>query len=46
MAVYSLSQLKLRITDRIHENNARVITGIELQELLHDVIDSLEASTV
>ena len=43
MAVYPLQQLKNRITDRIHANRARAITGIDMQEMLHDVIDSLNA---
>jgi len=43
MAVYPLQQLKNRITDRIHANRARAITGIDIQEMLHDVIDSLNA---
>lgn len=41
MAVFPLQTLKNRITDRIHANRARAITGIDVQEMLHDVIDSL-----
>ena len=41
MARYTLQTLKNRITDRIHDNRARAISGIDLQEILHDVVDSL-----
>ena len=41
MTEYTLQALKNRITDRIHENRSRSITGIDLQEILHDMIDSL-----
>lgn len=34
---------KIWITDRIHENHERKITGIELQEILHDMLDTLGA---
>ncbi len=40
MAKYPISVLKNRITDRIHDNHARRITGPDLQEVLHDIIDS------
>jgi hypothetical protein len=43
MTRYSLQTLKNRITERIHANRARAITGIDMQEMLHDVIDSLNA---
>ena len=43
MTVYPLQLLKNRITDRIHANRSRAITGIDMQEMLHDVIDSLNA---
>lgn len=45
MAIFSLQTLKNRITDRIHENRARAITGVDLQEILHDVVDSLAGAT-
>ncbi|TSA33188.1 MAG: hypothetical protein D4R64_14715, partial [Porphyromonadaceae bacterium] len=41
MAIFSILVLKNRITERIHSNRARVITGVDLQEILHDIIDSL-----
>ena len=41
MAIFSILNLKNRITERIHGNRARVITGVDLQEILHDIIDSL-----
>ena len=41
MAEFSIQVLKNRITDRIHENRSRSITGIDLQEILHDMVDSL-----
>jgi len=41
MAIFSILALKNRITERIHGNRARVITGVDLQEILHDIIDSL-----
>jgi len=41
MAIFSILALKNRITERIHGNRARVITGVDLQEMLHDIIDSL-----
>jgi hypothetical protein len=44
MAIFPILALKNRITERIHGNRARVITGVDLQEILHDVIDSLSAS--
>lgn len=44
MARYSISELKNKITDRIHENHARRITGPDLQEILHDVIDSVSGA--
>ena len=43
MAIYPLQELKNRITDRIRQNWARLISGIDLQEILHDIIDSLAA---
>lgn len=44
MAQYSISDLKNKITDRIHENHERQITGPDLQEMLHDILDSLSAA--
>jgi len=44
MAQFPLAELKNRITDRIHENHERDITGPDLQEILHDILDSLAAS--
>jgi len=44
MAIFSILALKNRITERIHGNRARVITGVDLQEILHDIIDSLIGS--
>ena len=41
MAIFTILALKNRITERIHANRARVITGVDLQEILHDIIDSL-----
>ncbi|MFA6129278.1 MAG: hypothetical protein WC699_18405 [Bacteroidales bacterium] len=41
MAIFSILALKNRVTERIHGNRARVITGVDLQEILHDIIDSL-----
>jgi hypothetical protein len=41
MTQYPLQTLKNRITERIHANRAHAITGIDMQEMLHDVIDSL-----
>jgi hypothetical protein len=41
MAIFSILALKNRITERIHGNRARMITGVDLQEILHDIIDSL-----
>jgi len=41
MAIFTILALKNRITERIHSNRARVITGVDLQEILHDIIDSL-----
>ncbi|MFH0760709.1 MAG: hypothetical protein V2A67_04335 [Bacteroidota bacterium] len=43
MAIFPLQELKNRITDRIRQNWARLISGIDLQEILHDIIDSLAA---
>jgi hypothetical protein len=45
MAIYPIQELKNLITDRIHDNHERAIDGIELQELLHDILDSLESYT-
>ncbi len=45
MAEYSIQVLKNRITDRIHENRSRSITGVDLQEILHDIVDSLAGHT-
>jgi hypothetical protein len=44
MAIFSIQALKNRITERIHGNRARVISGVDLQEILHDMIDSLTGS--
>ena len=41
MTWYPLQTLKNMITDRIHENHSRSIDGMDLQEFLHDIIDSL-----
>lgn len=41
MALFSIIDLKNRITTRFNANKARVITGVDLQETFHDVIDSL-----
>ena len=46
MAVYTLSELKNRITDRIYENHERAISGPDLQEILHDIIDSLTGTPI
>jgi hypothetical protein len=45
MSVYPLQELKNKITDRILDNHERAITGDELQEVLLDVLDSLETYT-
>ena len=45
MTRYTLQALKNRITDRIHDNRSRAISGVELQEILHDVVDSLAGIT-
>lgn len=41
MAIFSIIDLKNRITTRFNPNKARVITGVDIQETFHDVIDSL-----
>jgi len=41
MAIFTILALKNRITERIHANRSRSITGVDLQEILHDIIDSL-----
>lgn len=41
MAIFSIIDLKNRITTRFNPNKARVITGVDVQETFHDVIDSL-----
>ncbi len=46
MTRYSLQALKNRITDRVHENRSRAISGVELQEILHDVLDSLAGASL
>lgn len=43
MAVYPIQELKNNITDRIHENHEQAIDGEDLQEMLHDVVDSIAA---
>ena len=43
MAEFPLQELKNNITDRIHENHERAIDGEDLQEMLHDIVDSLSA---
>jgi len=45
MAIYTLSELRNQITDRIHENHERAIDGVDLQEMLQDIVDSLEKYT-
>jgi hypothetical protein len=42
---YPIQELKNRITDRIHENHERAIDGEDLQEMLHDVVDSVVHET-
>lgn len=42
---YELQALKNLITDRIHENHEKEITGVDLQEFLHDILDSLAGFT-
>ena len=44
MAIFTILALKNRISERIHGNRSRVITGVDLQEILHDIIDSLIGS--
>ena len=41
MTWYPLQTLKNMITDRIHDNHSRSIDGMDMQEFLHDIIDSL-----
>lgn len=42
MAAYaSIEQLKLAVTSAVYQNNAGRITAEDLQELLHDIIDTL-----
>jgi hypothetical protein len=43
--IYSIQELKNMITDRIHENHERAIDGVDLQEFLHDILDSLSTYT-
>ena len=38
---YPIQELKNIITDRIHENHQRAIDGTDIQEMFHDVLDSL-----
>ena len=45
MAVYPIQELKNLITDRIIDNHTRAIDGIEFQEVLLDILDSLESYT-
>lgn len=45
MAVYTIHDLKNLITERVKDNHIRAIDGEELQELLHDILDSLESYT-
>lgn len=42
---YTIQDLKNLITDRIHENHERAIDGVDLQEFLHDILDSLSGYT-
>lgn len=41
MAGYTKEELINEITDRIYENHERAISGVDLQEMLIDVVDSL-----
>lgn len=42
MAAYnSVEELKLAVTAAVYQNNAGRITAEDLQELLHDIIDTL-----
>lgn len=43
MATYSLQELRTKITERINSNHSRSISGIDIQELMIDMLDSLEA---
>jgi len=45
MAVLPIQELKNHITDRIHDNHEKAIDGEEVQEILHDIVDSLTAYT-
>jgi hypothetical protein len=45
MTVYTISELVNQITDRIYENLERRISGVDLQEILIDIIDSLVGYT-
>lgn len=42
MAVYTISELLNQITDRVFENHERAISGPDMQEMLHDIVDSLK----
>ena len=41
MAIYSIVALKNRITELFNANRARIISGVHVQEILHDVVDSI-----
>lgn len=44
MAAYqTIEELKLAVTAAIYQNNSGKITAEDLQELLHDLIDTFEA---
>ena len=45
MAEYTKSELLNQITDRIYENHERAISGMDLQEMLIDIVDSLSKYT-
>jgi hypothetical protein len=44
MAIYTLPALKSRITARIFSNNAHLIDAETVRDLMHDIMDSLEAA--
>lgn len=43
MAAYSIQELRTKITERINSNHSRSIKGVDIQELMIDILDSLEA---
>ncbi len=44
MTAYTIQFLKNKITDRINTNHSRSLSGMDVQEMLLDIIDSLVAA--